>query len=219
MQRVSDSEERKRILAKMREKPWCGVFDAGAASSLLMKYGFRSDFDLASALSEAFWRYRKSRRKPPAALSEAELKRGSIDSIHSAVLLGIWKANNQRDYEKRTEHGRLSAAHRWYRRQPKQPGRLLDLGSISLVRTLGAIYQDGTGKKPFVTRTPGKGYRGNPYRFACEVCSLMGVRLPESHVREMAYRSRTGNFGRKNQQVTIEKTLSIDNIMISWRNK
>ena len=216
MQWVSDPEERKRIIAKMRGKPWHGVFDSGRASEMLKKYGFSPDFDLAEALSEAFWRHRISREKTPAALSESETERGAIDSLHSAVLLGMWKASNQNAYEKRTEKGRLYAANRWIRMQPKRPGRPLDLGTISLIRTLGAIYQDGTGKKPFITRSPGKGFRGSPYRFALEACDLMGVRLSESHLREMEYRSKGGSCKRKNQRATIQKTLSIDNIMISW---
>jgi hypothetical protein len=216
---VSDPEERKLITSKMRGKPWQGVFDSGAASEIMKKYGVRPDFDLAGSLSEAFWRYGKTREKPPTALSVSEKDRGTIDCIHSAVLLGIWKANNQKEYEKRTEKGRFSAADRWFRMQTKRPGRLLDLGAISLIRTLGAIFQDGTGRKPFVTRSPGKGFRGGPYRFAVEVCAFMGVRLSESHLREMEYRSKMVNCRHKNQQATIQNPTSIDNIMIKWVNK
>ena len=219
MQWVSDPEERKRIAAKMRGKPWSDGIDPRLVAEIASKYGFTFGFDLADALNEARWRYRNRENRSPEPFSKSELQNSRIESIQTAVLLGLWKAGNKNEYTRRLRTSLpLAPAKRSFAGK-KSPGRKLDYRTMSLIRTLGAIYQDGTGKKPFITRSPGKGFRGNPFRFAEEACAAMGIKLAESHLREMEYRSKGINRRHKEQQGTIQKSKTIDNIMICWMKK
>jgi hypothetical protein len=211
MEWISDPIERQKIIAKLRRPRWAGFFDETDAQSIFVKYQFRDEFNLADKLSEAVWRYQvfNDRRQKP--FTQEELATGEIASIETAIHLGLWKAHNQRTHQQRTQAGRVSAAAKFFRNSNRKLGRPTDLRMVSFLRTLGAIYEDGTGNKPAITRSPGKGFRGSAYRFAVDVCLAARINLSEHHLREMEFRRR--------KRLEPKKTTSIDKLLIGWSNK
>ena len=200
MEWVSDPEERKKIVARVRRKPWTGFLDRSMVEVLASRYGFPASFDLTDRLSEALWRYgKRSSKQLGHPFSPNELEAGATHSMITAVHVGLWKARNPGEFEVRKERGgSVTAAAKAYRAVPRQRGRPPELWHFALLRTLGAIYEDGSGKKPSISRLKGKPYRGQGFNFACDVCQIANITLPIKHIREMEYRRRTlGNVKTK----------------------
>lgn len=208
---INDPAERQSIISKMRRTRWAECFDAADAHSIFVKYQFRYGFNLADKLSEALWRYQAFSKRRQQPFAQEELASGEIASIETAIHIGLWKAHNQRTYQQRTQAGRVSAAAKFFRNSNRKLGRPTDLRMVSFLRTLGAIYEDGTGNKPAITRSPGKGFRGSAYRFAVDVCLAAKVNLSEHHLREMEFKRR--------KRLEPQKTTSIDKLLIGWSNK
>jgi hypothetical protein len=208
MEWVSDSEERKKIVAGMRRKPWTGFLDRNKVDVLANKYGFPASFDLTDRLSEALWRYTKRSTNPLGApFTSDELKAEAPLSMITAVHFSLWQSNNKSIFSARQKRekafpdqgnfsvrrkrgGALAAAAKAHRAEPRERGRPLELWTVALLRTLGAIYEDGTQKKPSISRSAGKPYRGQGYNFARDVYQIANIPLPLHHIREMEYRRR-----------------------------
>lgn len=192
MEWVSDPEERKKIVARVRRKPWTGFLDRNKVEVLASRYGFPASFDLADRLSEVLWRYAKrSSKQLGSPFSPNELDAEAPHSMITAVHVGLWKAGNRSEFEVRKNRGgSVTAAAKAYRAIPLHRGRPPELWHPALLRSLGAIYEDGTGKKPSISRSNGKPYRGQGFNFACDVCQIANITLPMHHIREMEYRTR-----------------------------
>lgn len=232
MEWVSDPEERKKIVAGMRRKPWTGFLDRNKVEVLANKYGFATSFDLTDRLSEALWRYAKrSTNQLGAPFTSDELKAEAPLSMITAVYFSLWQSNNKsiflarqkrekafRDQGnfsvRRKRGGALAAAAKAHRAEPRKRGRPPELWIVALLRTLGAIYEDGTQKKPSISRSAGKPYCGQGFNFACDVCHVANIKLPIHHVREMEYRSRG-----RTKKIAGTSRQAIDNILILWSKK
>ncbi len=223
MHRIADPEQRKKVLAKLRGKPWDGLFDSTVAAALATKYGFKPDFDLAGALCEAIWRYGRQATAPMQPFSKSELDGNRIDSISTAVHVGLWKANNQRSFAQSSNRNCCVVhAKRYFEKSKrvekhKRGGRLPDSRTIVLIRTVAAIYQNGTGKKISLAHSR-YGFRGAAYRFLVDVCSEMNMRLTHTHVREMEFRSIIISRRKQKKALadSVNQHVSVDNIMFSW---
>lgn len=186
MQWVEDPAERKRIMDRMRARPWSNTLDSDVVKSIRAEFLFDDSFDLLGELNAAVWRYRKSTSPETkhTPLTKDEIQAGELRSLASAVALGLWKANNQHQFAIRQSlSSRLGAVARAARNERHAAGRKPDLAMQGLMRSIGCIYERGTGRKPRIGRAKNRIFRGRAYRFAVKVFELAGIQLSDQHIR------------------------------------
>ncbi len=184
------------------KRPWNGVAPRDLADALRKQFAFREDFPLEDRLSEAlYWLKQRTTRFPTPEAGrrsyysklEDSLNRGETTTMAAAITVGLWRMRNSREAVGRNENGIVRMALRGVVKR-KPPGRATDWARQSFFRSLGAIYEDGTGLKPSTAKSRGK-YRGKVVRFAETICRWIqsqegypAVRVGEMAIEAIAYR-------------------------------
>jgi hypothetical protein len=177
-------------------RPWFNAYPEAKATAIAEEFRFPAEFDLADKLSEMAWRYLGRRRHTgrPRQIIDTELaaavERGFPTSMLSAILIQLWKTANPRLAKTATERSSAAATCRAHRNMRGSPGAIPDLARLSFFRTLGAIYEDGTGKPPWITGFSTRRPRGTPYRFIVAVCEPLKMAIPQHFLGEVLYRHR-----------------------------
>lgn len=175
-------------------RPWDGIITQEAASSLAQRYGFKSDFDLRDRLSEALWCYQRrveAHPDPDKAVRvlrndlQAALKRGSLPGAgleHALTgdrmkrllrkqlgvlipLAATRKLKSSEHPQTAQQRGAVRQAAREALKRKRRPGRAPKFVLRAFVRTLAAIYEDGTGKEPTSDYRRGGHYTGGCHSF------------------------------------------------------
>jgi len=186
--------QRTTTIYRRSSRPWSNAFPETKANSIAVKYGFPDEFDLADKLSEATWRYlgrsRLTGREDAIIHDELTNARDSksVTSMRVAILIQLWRNANPRLVRSASVGSSIAATLRSIRNAKKSPGAIPDLARQSFFRTLGAIYEDGTGKKPWIQGTWLSRPRGTPYRFICDVCSELQLNVTVAFMKEVHYR-------------------------------
>jgi hypothetical protein len=111
-----------------------------------------------------------------------------IESVYVATLVGLYKARHRREAAARDAGSLVMAA--TLPNTERLAGRPQNFAKLSLFRSLGAIYEDGTGKRPSITGATTRRPRGKAYRFVCDVCNVLGVPITPRFLSEFGYRRR-----------------------------
>jgi hypothetical protein len=188
----------KEAVPRYKSQIWKGVFPDSVARQLTTRYKLNPELiDLEDHLSEMVWRYWR-RSKLPAA-SRVKLARQELDNaqdneepktLYVAVLTQLWKTNHPSEARTRIGSALLVSVRRYHLMRGKKRGRITDLAMVSLFRTLGAIYEDGTGKPPHITKPGSSSPRGTAYQFVCDVCNILNIKVTPHYLQEVLYRRR-----------------------------
>ena len=175
---------------------WEGIVSEKFADELRKEFGFSEDYDVQGELSKAIWMYQRRSKKhdsPEKAIKSfrEEFEKVKLDpdyeSMELIIAITIFEGNNKN----RTWRSKVAATRRELLNQNKMSGRAKDWTTKSFFRFLGAIYEDGTGRQPNITKVSSKP-RSKPYRFVKKVCDHFGINATTARLKELNYRRGTG---------------------------